>query len=902
MSDFGLLGGNPGSSPFSLGTSIPNESNALNSNAPSLIPNLTLPPPLTGDLSFAVGSASVRNLPWDFRNSNVNSGFFYYIDLDPQRWNQIFPYRLLVVDVSAPIPRIVGGTQTVDVKITGNQVGAPIINVIPSETSLNSSQWVYNLPITPQQLSIVDQYAINTSASLRGILEEHNGVKFKMINISGTFGVWNQRHSIGIPKQATGVEAILQSFFGGTINAVQGLVQQVTQVVNTVTSGHPASKPAAEDPVQSELFTTGYYQALSLQQFLEQYAEAKKDPKNASWRLVLDMPKQNQSYVVTPMQFNWTQSVNRPVNIDFNIQLKAWRRIKLGESTNVPPAQAYTLTPGILQRVLNTITEARLAASSAIALIGAVRSDVDNIFNVMSQTALFVKDLLGIVPAASDLPSSIVKDFNSAIQEFAFNNSSAITSAVTDAASLGAVAAITAATVARNGITQSAASNGQLGNATAALQSTNSTNQIFNNPNAFVGMLDQVPTNQLNLNTAQQNKLNNILSNTSLTVAQIKKNANTILGLTLQLANHFGAGDAYYDKVYNLAPPTSRTQPMSISEYDFLDLLYNFIQSCYTLSATTQVDDLTIQSSLDYVAGLADQSGIAFTVPTCKILVPVPYGLTIEGIAARYLGDPNRWLEIATLNNLKEPYIDENGFQLPLLSNGIGRQVVVSSNTNLYLGQVVTLKSSTQLPTSRHITNITTLANASGYLITLDGDPNLGIYTIADSAYLQAYLPGTTNSQQKIFIPSDLPPPTFAGQVNVIPPGVTSGDPLTGLSGVDWLIDENGDLVTNSFGDFNLAYGLTNIIQWLKIAFSVVLGTWISHPQFGLGVRPGTSVADLNVQDLYNQINALIQQDPRFQGVDGLQIQVAPPVLLISVNIAIAGQNGTFPITFQLGN
>ena len=32
--------------------------------------------------------------------------------------------------------------------------------------------------------------AINTSATLRGVLEEHNGVKFKMINAAGSFGVW----------------------------------------------------------------------------------------------------------------------------------------------------------------------------------------------------------------------------------------------------------------------------------------------------------------------------------------------------------------------------------------------------------------------------------------------------------------------------------------------------------------------------------------------------------------------------------------------------------------------------------------------------------------------------------------------------------------------------------------
>ena len=58
--------------------------------------------------------------------------------------------------------------------------------------------------------------------------------------------------------------------------------------------------------------------------------------------------------------------------------------------------------------------------SSAIGVISAVTSDVNQVFSVISQTALFVKAALGVVTAASDLPGSIVQDFNSAIQQFVF--------------------------------------------------------------------------------------------------------------------------------------------------------------------------------------------------------------------------------------------------------------------------------------------------------------------------------------------------------------------------------------------------------------------------------------------------------------------------------------------------
>ena len=117
-------------------------------------------------------------------------------------------------------------------------------------------------------------------------------------------------------------------------------------------------------------------------------------------------------------------------------------------------------------------------------------------------------------------------------------------------------------------------------------------------------LLDQVPTNQLVLNTAQQNKLNNILSNTTLTVQQLKNNATSILALINQLENYFGAGTLLYSQLFNLSPPPVTTQPMSIPQFLILDTLYECFRDYNILTATTQVTDNDIENSLNYVAGL----------------------------------------------------------------------------------------------------------------------------------------------------------------------------------------------------------------------------------------------------------------------------------------------------------
>ncbi len=862
----------------------------LNFGTSDLIQSVN-PSAAAGILATVQGSKTGFTLPWISTPSG--SVFFKAFTIDTSRWNQLFPYRLVVIDTTNNNAIVggnasQGGTQTLSQEDTGT---------IVSFTPLSNS-WTFTLPISPQQLSITDQFAINTTATLRGILEEHNGVKFKMINVNATLGVWPYRESVTHPPTSP---SLVQSLFGGSLGAATNLATQIQGVVNTITNGHPANKPTTIQPDASTDggTSTGYYQALALQQFLEQYAEAKKDPSNAGWRLVFDIPKQNQSYVVTPMAFTWQQNVNKPMEIMINMQLKAWRRLKASPGVPVTPVAAsnQAISPGILQQILATISQARTACSAAINLLGAVSSDVSTIFSVLSQTALFVKDLAGVAITAADLPAQLVKDFQSAIATSLVALETSLATTITDPAARANLSALVTSTNQREGLSLNAVAGGQLGLSAMYAQSNNPANNLFSNPNANFILLDQVPTSTLQLNGPQQTALNNLVLDASeTTVADLKGYRSTILTLALQLSNSFGAGSAYYDEVYGRPPPTPRILPMQLDEYDLLVSLYDLMQSYDILTATQQIDDDQLQTNMEYVAGLAATSGIEFVTSTSKILAPVPFGLTIEGIASRYLQDPQRWLEIVTLNNLKEPYIDEDGFQLPLLSNAIGRQVTVSSSDNLYIGQTVIVMGALQTPSARTILGIDTLSTTD-FLITLDGLPNLDNFTTADMAYLQVYLPGTVNSQQKIFIPSDLPIPTTS---DIVPPPSTTSDPLTGLSKVDLLLTDAGDLAVNNYGDFRFSYGITNIMQALRIKFGTEKGKSLLHPEFGLNIRPGTSSADTDIQDIYNSINKLILDDPRFAGVSGLQIQLNGPTLTISVAVVMAANQGVFPLTFQL--
>lgn len=841
-----------------------------------------------GAISNAQNSAvsgQAGQYPWQ----DVNSRFWHFIAIKPDRWDQLFPYRFLVIDTKKG-NQVVNGSSTTKVTVKGGNNNA-IVNFEPL-----GRQWIFTLPITPEQLSITDQYAINTTATIRGVMEEHAGLKFKLIAASGTMGVWPYRQSVTSPPASP---SLVQSLFGGILENVGNVVNQFNSVINTATSGHPANKPARKGPETSQAGpqSTGYYAALALQQFLEQYAEAKRNPANSGWRLVFDIPKQNQSFVVTPLPFVWQQNAQKPLHINYQLQLKAWRRIDLQEKISPTKPDIQPISPGVLQRILNTITEARKLTSAAVDLIGAVRSDVEKPLDVLRQSSLFVKDLAGAVISAADLPFQIQRDYASSIKESLNILSNSIASISSDDGMRSALSGIQASSANVEGLSLKAVAGGQIGNTAAQAQSIDPADNVFRQPERNFPLMDSAPVFSLSLNNAQQAQVDETIEEArQITVDDLKQFRATIQTLALQLSNNFGAGSEFYSQVYNLPAPTPRLSPMTLDEYEILKSLYDVMQSYDILTATTEVDDLQKQTNMDYVAGLADGAEIAFNVPTSKILAPVPFGLTIEAIAARYLQDPQRWLEIVTLNNLQDPYIDENGFQRPLLSNATGRQITIGSIENMYIGQRVLLRSTTQPQSARTILGIDRLSDTS-YLLSLDGAPNLDNFIIADKAYLQAYLPGTVNSQQKIFIPSDLPVPNGP---NIIVPTSVAGDTLVGLSKVDWLLTDRGDIAVNSFADFRLSAGITNLIQAMKLKIATPKGTVLVHPDFGLGIKPGIMNSEVDIQDIYNSLAKMIEEDPRFQGLDSLQISIDGPKLSISMSVAIAGGQGVFPLTFEL--
>jgi hypothetical protein len=124
---------------------------------------------------------------------------------------------------------------------------------------------------------------------------------------------------------------------------------------------------------------------------------------------------------------------------------------------------------------------------------------------------------------------------------------------------------------------------------------------------------------------------------------------------------------------------------------------------------------------------------------------------------------------------------------------------------------------------------------------------------------------------------------------------------LAKISKVDWLLDENGDLAINEAGDIQLAAGLTNLIQALKIKIKTKKGSILQHPEFGLGIQHGISLADVESGEILQSFTKLIQDDPRYSGINRLNIRLTGSnTLFIDLAVNLPNGAGILPITFEV--
>ena len=783
--------------------------------------------------------------------------FWAIPNIDSSKWDRLCPYQLVVV------------VQSKDE--AGNLTYAPVRQ--------------FTMPLPPDSISKSIPYAIETTVTLGGIVEEHNAAPIIMFDFAGSFGMLPSRASGG-DRSSNGGKDQLESIFGGVVNVVRNAVNAGTQIASTLSGSGPKASNVyqsadfvlgAPDPTLPAL--SGFVQMGLLEAFLHSYATLKKSNSERAkiTRLALAIWKTNEVFLVTPQSLQILKNSTSPMESRYSLRFKAWKSITLNSSSLETKAPtAIRKSPNAIAAALNVLTDARTVVQELGALNQAIQGTVDYVMRPLNDAILLAKDSIGAYMSLADIPEatkarininwkSLHKQYNSLKDQY-----KAAATSNTYAEYINKMAGETDAPV---GIT---------GRKTTVSPLTQMP----------AGLAEMIPISVMVIPDAVRNDMQaNLQRVRNIGRKDFEDYVSSMQSAYDKICFLFGAGDPDYSNTYGISVKPIKKFPTQ-NDWNSMAALANAIEAMQALAATAD-GDVKAPTLLDRFGDLAAASGIAWTKPVSKFSVPFPQGATLETLALQYLGDANRFMEIAALNGLRSPFVDEAGYSLDLLVDAKSSTILVNYNNDLFCGKSIWLSSQAMNRRKFKILSIDTVDGKS--TLKLDGDATG--YRLLDKAKLQAFLTGTTNSSMLIWIPSQDQPADTDSLVTKDVPGVNASDPYSQVGCVDWLVGAGGDFVLSG-GDLKLVSGLASIVQWVKGVLSIRKNELLQHPDVGLDIAIGSSLADFDAKQLVESVRSMLTGSSLFSQIDKIQVVQKAAGSTISISATPAGTSKPLPLTY----
>ncbi len=783
---------------------------------------------------------------------------WFQIAPDYLRWDQSFPYQLLV--------------------LRQRQDGS----------WSQEDDWQFTLPISPRSLQIATIMPSELNVNQDGVVEVVSPVRLRQWQLSGTMGVLPLRPAA--PMQPFVPSAAI---FAGVVSS-RAASTTLDVIRNIYAGGLPSFVLTDQELDGTDVGRcSGYAQWDLLEKFFLRYYEAKSaDP---GLQLALAVWKTQQVYLVKMSTFVLNRNLPDVHGWPYTLGGETWSSVQIdGSPTAFEKAPGLIGSPDRLAAAMDSVREARGILSHTSDIIDTAVGDTFSLVTEpMRETSLLLSDLAGATASLADLPESIIqscsaavismisaRDASAGVSSEVLDRLAALGSEVDDLRRLGALLGRSDTRVATS------ASSGELVSDPAY--------DVFSNPSAHTAFLAGIRPGDLRLRPSIIDSIARERRRIKgLTRRDIRNRARNLRMASDRLAASLGLSSETYQSRTQSSPGEVRApNDADYATLFALDRAASVLDSVVvgmadTVSAT--------EKAMNYVAGLASAAGIPFEVPRSKLQVPFPYGCTLEQVAERYRLDPDRAQELATMNGLIAPYVDEVGTYHELGARPSGDTVTLDARIRIVVGQKMWLSSMVLPEVELQVLWVRRI----GAAILVQVDQDVATYLPEDEARVHTYLPNTLRGGLAMWIPSDAEPAPEGFDVDD-PAVVAAPDAEMRTIGADLLLDETGDLIITPDGDCRWARGLALVTQVVRDVVGTVRGSKLRHPTYGLPEVVGQSAADMSPRELAAAVRTAFAEDPLFSGVEAISVDQSGPRVRMGVSVGVKGVGRALPLAVEL--
>lgn len=771
----------------------------------------------------------------------------------------------------------------VEVVEAGNTLSVDrFVNQIVGSIFSNNEFTDFALPISPQEISQSEDFAVSVKPTQGGTVVNHSGNKYKTLTISGTTGV--------------------HPFKG--INGVD-----------------PASGVAFNQP-DTLKYRSGYEVFQHFRAWIKGYHESKKFPQKENLRMIFRNFKDWEFLYVEPLKFTMKRDASRPLLYNYTINFRVL--------SHVPKPQP--LLPFLTEVIGGTLVKADAAIRNTLNIFKTLADIFESTIGTSSEIRESYRRVLLALNRARGNPNDMSLVSSRNITENLTNKDAQ--------ALLEEVANKIRQTGNNPGVFENVI--GDLSpmprnpkeKADAAKEAGRPGNVNVDPKNEIVTLLDSLAPSFL-----RTVNIGVLPENARLALQDEQVEASTIsreeMGdlktRTEDLASKFAVALGLSDEQYNQTLDVTETEEIEIGEItdEAHDILYGLNQAIFGLDLILSNDDFfDINSALNTRANAQNGAqnigqGI-FRFPDPNVGVRdgiVPTGVTLERIAESELGDASRWTELAELNALKSPYIVDDtssgfkvnytvqsaGFSDPTEIQGlvIGQQHVVNSETspvNAWSGKgnfIARYNGGTVSDS----TNWSFFFPQAGTVVSVvDRDEYLQYtgtsWVEFDPDSLQA--DGVLRPGDTIILPTNRVP---APEARIIGPrdNVFTNDlnQAEKSLAVDLKLTEERDLDLLPSGDLNVSKGKNNGAQAIVLKLLYSRGSVPNFPQIGSSLGVGGKIP--SVAQIRSEILSSLLQDTRIKDVSQINLLQQGNTINLSFQVFFKDVQDPVPITIPVG-